>query len=116
MAAITATNIQGTGWKAATKTTLGASDTLTYDPSTNQILFLYNVTAGPLTPKIDGDGASAAIPVPGYGTVDATPGLTASSVAAGAAVAIVLKANSAFTKGTVTITGGDGMYAYLLNQ
>lgn len=113
MAAITATNIQGTGWKATTVTTLGASDTLTYDASKNQVLILVNNTGGALTPNIDGDGASTAIPVRGWGTVDASGGSTSASVADGAAATMLLSANSAVMVGTVTITGGDGMEAIL---
>lgn len=114
MAAITATSLQGTGWKVGAGTTLGASDTLDYDASKNQVLVLYNGTAGALTPNIDGDGASTAIPVQGYGTVDATAGLTSASVAVGSSCSIVLKKNYEYMQGTVTITGADGMEAILL--
>lgn len=116
MAAITATAITGVGWKAVTVTTLGASDTLTYDASKDQILVLYNVTVGALTPLIDGDGASSAVPVPGFTPVDTTGGITSASVAAGGACAMVLKANYQVMAGTITITGGDGMEAMLLEK
>jgi hypothetical protein len=116
MAAITASNIEGVGWKAVTVTTLGASDTLTYDSGKDQILFLYNDTAGALTPLIDGSAASAAIPVPGFTPVSATGGITSASVAAGGACAMVLKANSAVMAGTIAITGGTGMIAVLMER
>ncbi len=114
MAVISATSLQGTGWKVGANTTLGASDTLVYDPSKTQVLILHNVTAGALTPKIDGTLASAAIPVQGYGTVSAAAGLTSASVAAGSSCSIILKNNYQYMAGTVEITGGDGMEAILL--
>lgn len=114
MAVITATSLQGTGWKVGANTTLGASDTLVYDPAKTQVLVLHNVTAGALTPNIDGASASASIPVAGYGTVNATAGLTSASVAAGSSCSIVLSKNYEYMKGTITITGGDGMEAILL--
>lgn len=113
MAAIQELDIQGFGWKQDTPTTLGASDTLTYDATKTQVLILYNGTAGALTPNIDGDEASTAIPVPGYGTVDASSGLTSASVATGDFCVLILANNDKYMLGTITITGGDGMLALL---
>lgn len=116
MAVIAASNIQGVGFKATATTILGASDTLVYDASKDQILILFNDTAGALTPLIDGSGASTAIPVPGFTPVSAAAGLTSASVAAGAATSMVLKANYQVMAGTVTITGGTGMVAMLVER
>lgn len=114
MAVISATSLQGTGWKVGANTTCGASDTLVFDPNKTQILVLYNATVGALTPKIDGTLANTAIPVAGYGTVSAAAGLTSASVAAGSSCSMVLSKNYEYMKGTVELTGADGMEAILL--
>ena len=111
MAVITATKMTGSGSRAITVTTLGASDTLTYEKGA--VLYLNNVTAGALTPNIDGDGATT-VTVAGLGSVDVSGGYTFPSIADGATVAIPLDTISAYLKGTVTVTGGDGIEASLL--
>ena len=50
MAAITATSIVPAGAVVVSRLTLGASDTMTYNPARKPILILDNVTAGALTP------------------------------------------------------------------
>lgn len=114
MAAITATNINGAlGANTVTRTTLGSSDTFTFNTSYNPILILDNVTAGALTPNIDGSGGTT-VPVKGLGSVDVSSGLTLASIAAGACVAIQLNTIYEYLKGTVTITGGSGIKASLI--
>lgn len=113
MAEITATTMTGTGGRAVTVTTLGASDTLTYSSAKEPVLILNNVTGGALTPNIDGDG-STTIEVAGYGSLDVSAGYTTSSIGAGASLAIPLSTISAYLKGTITVTGGDGIEAQLL--
>lgn len=115
MAAITATSMGGSGARVVTRTTLGSSDTFTYNASRNPILILDNVTAGALTPNIDGAGGTT-VPVKGVGDVSVSSGLTLSSIAAGACVAIPLESISAYLKGVITITGGTGIKATLLEQ
>lgn len=113
MAVITATDMTGTGDRTVTVTTLGASDTLTYTQSKNPILILNNITGGPLTPNIDGDGGST-VQVEGIGSVDVSGGFTTSSIAAGATAAIPLNSINKYLQGGVTVTGGDGIEATLL--
>lgn len=113
MAAITATSMGGTGARVVTRTTLGSSDTFTYNASRNPVLILDNVTAGALTPNIDGAGGTT-VPVAGLGTVSVASGLTLASIAAGACVAIPLKSIEAYLQGAITITGGTGIKASLL--
>lgn len=113
MAAITATDMAGSGSRAVTVTTLGASDTLTFNTDKKPTLYLNNITGGPLTPLIDGDGGTTT-PCPGVGDVDVSAGLTLSSIGAGDTVAIPLNSISAYLKGIVTITGGTGIEASLL--
>ena len=69
MAAVTITTRQANP-HAATRTTLGASDTIAYTPRRNMELLLENTTASPVTATIDGDEASAAFPIPGTGGRD----------------------------------------------
>lgn len=94
-------------------TTLGASDTFVYNANTKPVLYLNNVTAGALTPNIDGDGGTTH-PCSGIGDIDVSGGLTLASIGAGATVAIPLNSISAYLKGTITVTGGTGIEASLL--
>lgn len=114
MPAITATNMQGGGVKNVTETTLDGSDTLTYNSGRNAVLYLRNPTAGALSPVIDGDGASAAHPVQGVGSIDLTSGYAVGSIAAGAAKAIQLDSIKEYLKGTIAINTGTGLVASLL--
>jgi hypothetical protein len=96
-------------------TTLGSSDTLVYKRGAGQILVLDNVTAGALTPKIDGaDGTT--IQVPGSVPVDVSAGYTLPSIGAGARAAVPLDSIWAFLQGVVTVTGGSGIKAVLLSN
>lgn len=113
MATITPTNMQGTGSRSMAVTTLGASDTFVFKSGRNQVLVLDNVTAGALTPNIDGDG-STTVSVSGAPALDVSGGYTTASIAAGAKAVIPLDSISAYLKGTITITGGDGIEASLL--
>ena len=113
MAAIAATAMTGAGSRVVTRTTLGASDTFTFNASRNPVLILDNVTGGALTPNIDGAGGST-VPVKGVGSVSVAAGLTLASIAAGAVVAIPLNSIDAYLKGVITVTGGTGIKATLL--
>jgi len=111
MAAITATSMTGSGERAVTVTTLGASDTFTYVPGS--ILVLNNVSGGALTPKIDGDGATT-LGVAAVGDVDLTGGYTTASIADGTVYAIPLDTISEYLAGTIAVTGGDAIEASIL--
>lgn len=111
MATITATSLSGSGSRAVTVTTLGASDTFVYVPGS--ILVLNNVTAGALTPNIDGDGGST-VPVRGVGSVDVSGGYDVPSIGAGSSAAIPLDTIAKYLQGTIAVTGGDGIEAQLL--
>lgn len=113
MATITPTDMTGSGDRSVTVTTLGASDTFTYNSTKKPVLVLNNVTAGALTPNIDGDGATT-VQCTGVGTIDVSGGFDVSSVAAGETVAIPLNSISAYLSGTIALTGADGMEAQLL--
>lgn len=113
MAAVTATSMQGSGARTVTRTTLGSSDTMTYNASKTPVLLLNNVTGGALTPNIDGAGGTT-VPVAGVGDVSVASGLTLGSIAAGAEVAIPLESIKEYLKGVITITGGSGIKAAIL--
>lgn len=111
MATITGTTLQGSGSRVVTSTTLGASDTFTFNDG--DILLIQNDTAGAITPNIVGDEA-ANVSVPGVGNVDVSGGYDVPSIADGAEVAIPLSSISKYLKGTITLTGADGAEAKLL--
>ena len=115
MAVITATDATGSGEKAVTVTTLGASDTFTFKPGGNQYLYLNNVTAGALTPNIIGT-APEDPQVVGAGAWDISAGYTTASIGAGATVVIRTSTLEKYCAGTgvVTITGGTAIEASLL--
>lgn len=113
MAVITPTNMQGSLERDVTVTTLSASDTFVFNPRKRPVLVLNNVTAGALTPNIDGDGGTTHS-CPGVGEIDVSAGHTVASIGAGVTVAIPLVSISAFLQGTITVTGGDGIEASLL--
>lgn len=115
MAAITATSIVPAGAVVVSRLTLGASDTMTYNPARKPILILDNVTAGALTPNIDGAGGSV-VPVDGIGNISVAAGYSTPSIAAGACVAISLPTIKEYLKGVITITNGTGIKASILEQ
>ena len=113
MAVIAATSMQGSGSRAVTVTTLGASDTFVFNPIRKPVLVLNNITGGALTPNIDGAGGTT-IGCVGVGDVDVSSGITFASIAAGDSVAVPLLSISAYLLGVVTLTGGDGIEAQIL--
>lgn len=115
MATITSTNMQGSGERSVTTTTLdGSSDTFTYNRNLRPVLILHNPTGGPITPTIDGDGASEVL-VAGVGDIDISAGYTPeSAIAAGATIAIPLQSIGKYLAGTIAVTGGSGLEAQLL--
>ena len=114
MATIVATNMQGAGKHTTTKTTLtGTLDTFVYRQGINQILILNNVTAGAISPVIDG-ASGTTVPVKGIGSVDVTGGYAVGSIAAGASVAIATDTIYEYLSGTIAITSGTDLVAELL--
>lgn len=115
MAVITANSLTGSGAKAMTITTLGASDTFVYSPGARAVLYLNNASGGALTPKIDGAGASTSYSCSGILNQDLSGGYTLASIANGDTVAINLDSISAYLKGVITIDGASGIEATLIN-
>ena len=113
MATITPTSTQALGSVAVTETTLDGTDDFVYTPGTTKYLILRNGTGGPLTPNIDGDGATTQL-APGVGNVDISGGFTFPSIADGATVVIDLDRIRSYLAGTIAMTGGTGLVATLL--
>jgi hypothetical protein len=116
MAALASTTLNQSAAFTPTTLTLGASDTITYDSIKQQILVLYNATAGALTPNVDG-ASGTTVSVPGTGTTfSVASGYTFPSIAAGAYAMVRLDSISAYLSGAITITGGTGIKAVLLDH
>jgi len=116
MASITATDISGTGTKTVTVTTLdGSSDTFVYNESKLPQLIMHNPTGSPISPVIDGDGATT-VTVPGVGSVSVSGGYSVGSIAASATVYINLYDIRKYLSGTIDITSGTGLECQLLEK
>lgn len=115
MPALTSTSLRAGGVVSTTENTLTASDTFTWNAQIpGAILILRNGTGGALSPTITGSLASASIPVNGFGNVSAASGLAVGSIPAGQTRMIPLDSRREFLQGTITITGGTGITATLL--
>jgi hypothetical protein len=113
MATIAATNMQGSGAKTVTETTLAGADTFTYSSGADPVLVLRNPTAGALTPVIDGDAASS-VSVSGAGSFDISGGYSVGSIAAGSVKSIRLRTIERYLAGTISVSGGAGLVGSLL--
>lgn len=96
-----------------TATTLGASDTLTYNSGTGQVLHLHNSTAGILTVVIDGaSGTTVSVPGTGGASLDVSAGLSV-ALTAGQRKSIRLDTIYQYLQGAVTLSGASGLTAYI---
>lgn len=113
MAVITQTSATDGGNAAnLARTTLSASDTLTYTAGSRQVVVLYNTTASLVTATIVGSLATTISPAGFGGTISVAAG-KAISVPASATVLVELDDISAYLVGAITITGGVGLTAHL---
>jgi hypothetical protein len=92
-----------------------SSDTLTYVSGNGQILITENITGSPVTYTITGSGATTISPLQYGGTISVAAG-KAITVGANAVVHTNLDGIGAFLVGTITLTGGTGLVARLLNN
>ena len=83
--------------------TLGATNTLTFSPSTKQVLFVRNESASSVTLTLDGADAPTTVKVEGTGATFNTATGASISVAAGATVAVPLANYRAYLVGAVTL-------------
>jgi hypothetical protein len=97
------TPLTNVGATVVTPVALGASNTLTFSPTTKQVLFVRNGSSASVTLTLDGADAPASIKVPGTGaTFNSSTGASI-PVAAGATVAIPLGNFRAYLVGAVTL-------------
>lgn len=82
---------------------VGLSNTLTYNASAKQVLYVENGSAASVTLTLDGANAPATIKVPGTGSTFNSAAGASISVAAGATVAIPLANYRAYLVGAVTL-------------
>lgn len=98
---------------AVAPTALTGADTLVYTPVKNQVLYLFNTTAGSVTVTIDGAGGTTVSPPGLGGPVDVSAGY-AIAIAAGTVQAVTLRSISSFLQGVVNVTGGvTGVVAWI---
>lgn len=115
MATIAPSVIGGSGVKTITETTMTASDTLVFSPGTGQILHLRNTTAGALTVTLTGAAAVSQTYADG-GVVNYAAGFSTGSIPATTGdVLLRLDTIPGYLQGAITITGGTGIKASLLN-
>jgi hypothetical protein len=116
MATIAPTVI-GTAVQATiTEATLTASDTFVYTQGAGQMLRLRNTTGGALTVTITGASAVSKTYTPDGGTVNYAAGYSTGSIPATTGdVTIPLDRITAYLVGTLTVTGGTGIKAALVN-
>lgn len=97
-----------------TATTLTASDVAVVNLSRKATLIINNVTAGALTVNIVGDTATTKV-CAGIGEIDLTDGIDA-AVGIGEVYRLPLNSERQYWlgDGNITITGGDGAEAYIL--
>lgn len=101
------------GKNTVSPTTLGASNTMTYEPGKRQTLIVQNPTGGGIACVIDGSGGSS-VKVPGVpGGVDVSGGYALSTIQAGGMVVTQLDSISEYLKGTISITG-NGLTAAIV--
>lgn len=116
MAVLAATTTTGLRSSNTIPNILTSSDTFTYLPNTGQTLRLRNITAGILTVNLKGNAALAKT-YPDGGTVNYSLGFGITSIPATTGdVIVVLDLIPLYLGGnTVTVTGGTGIEAVLLN-
>ena len=114
MAAITSIDASALGSFAATITTLSADDTITINAGKKQLLVFRNTTGGSLTCTVDGSAGTTV-------NFQGAPGISVAAgyaivVGAGLSVAVVLSTISAYTQGTVHLTGASTLTAQLFDM
>lgn len=114
MPAIVATSMLGAGSRVITETTLNGTDSFTFNPTKNPIMILKNTTAGPLTATFVGSTATT-VAFDGVPSVSVAAGYATTAIAATTGVvAVPLNSIKEYLRGVLTITGGTGLTATLL--
>jgi hypothetical protein len=113
MPAIVATTALGAGSRVVTETTLNGTDSFTFNSTKNPIMILRNPTTGALTATFVGSTATT-VAFDGVPSVSIAAGYATTSIAATGVVAVPLNSIKEYLRGTLTITGGTGLVATLL--
>lgn len=116
MATIPVVNVFKTaaGEKTITPLTATPSDSFAYKPGVHQALFINNITAGALTPNINGGGTT--YPASGLGAVDISVGQTLASIGAGEYRVVPLDQWKGYLSDATTVTGADGAQIWLIED
>ena len=114
MTAIAQTNIKAGGRVNIEATTLGASDTFTYQSGANQYLVIENATAAAVTPSVVGSAASSALFVPTYGTIDISGAYELGAIPAGEFQITPLDSIRLRLAGVATLTGCSDCKAMII--
>jgi len=115
MGTLNASSLAPGGLITPTELTLTAADTIVWNArKPNAVLVLRNPTGAGISPTITGSLASASIPVKGYGNVSAAAGLALGAIPAGVTRYLPLDSRKEFLQGVISITGGAGLIATLL--
>jgi hypothetical protein len=115
MAAISQVTVKDAGVPVnLTRVTMTATDTLTFNQGSGQVLVLYNTTASGVTIALTGNAMPSTLSVPGIGGTMSLAGGKSVTVPASGATAIDLDDIYQYLQGTsVTITNGTGLVAML---
>lgn len=114
MATIVKTSMGGPGQRPVTEVTLTATNVLTYEPGTGQVLILRNPTAGAVSSVIDGADGTI-VSYPGAPNISVAAGFAVGAIPAGGVVAVPLDTISAYLQGAINVTG-TGLVAVLLGS
>lgn len=91
------------GASAVAPVAVGLTNTLTYKPSTRQVLFVRNGSGASVNVTLDGSESPASVKVPGTGQTTDTSAGAVIAVAAGATMQIPLGNFRAYLVGDVTL-------------
>ena len=114
MPAITATSMLGAGSRVITETTLNGTDSFAFNTTKNPVMILKNTTGAPITATFVGSTATT-VSFDGVPSVSVAAGYATTAIAATTGVvAVPLNSIKEYLRGTLTITGGTGLTATLL--
>lgn len=91
------------GFTVVQPVVVSLSNTLTYNPTAKQTLFVRNASASTVTLTLDGADAPSTVKVPGTGSAFNTAAGASITLAAGATVAIPLANYRAYLVGAVSL-------------
>lgn len=112
---ITATSIRGFGSKTVSTVTLGDTGSITFNPAKGPILLMINETDAALAPTIYGSDAHT-IEIKTVGVISLEDGYQCEAIQPGGIAVVALSSISSYLRGTVTITGGTGIKASILEN